>query len=96
MTKTRIALRLCQTRKGWYNTTLRHKIDLRGPQRHHFESRGKPATAGVASDGKLKLLNVGDKQFDKMDDNGKAFVEFLKSWGGKWMWDSLNLSEDPF
>ena len=30
-----------------------------------------------------------------MDDNGKTFVEFLKSWEGKWTWDGLILSEDP-
>ena len=62
---------------------------------HHIEPKGKPATAEAAAGGKLKLLCVGDKQFDEKDETKQSFLEFLKSWGGEWMWDGLKLSEDP-
>ena len=95
MTKTRIALRLYQTRKGWYNNFEAQNSFKRALTTSHIEPRGNPATAEVASGGKLKLLSVGNKQFDEQEDNEKIFVEFLKSWGGEWMWDGLKLSEDP-
>ena len=59
------------------------------------EPKGKPANVEVTSGGKLKLLGVGDTQFKEQDDNEQAFVELLKSWGGEWMWNGLNLIEDP-
>ena len=67
----------------------------RAPTTSHVKQRGKPANAVVFFGGKLKLLSVGDKQLDEQDDNKQTFVEFLKSWGGEWMWDGLKLSEDP-
>ena len=67
----------------------------RAPTTSHVEPRGKPDNAEVAAGEKLKLLSVGDKQFNEQDDNDKTFVEFLKSWGGEWTWDGLKLSEDP-
>ena len=43
----------------------------------------------------VKLRCTGNRHFYEPEEEIKPFIEFLYSWGGKWMWEDLRLDEDP-
>ena len=57
--------------------------------------KGVPATVESSSEYDVKLRCTGDRHFYEPEEESKPFIEFLHSWGGKWMWEDLRLDEDP-
>jgi len=61
---------------------------------HHaqVQASGVPASVEHLEGGQVRLLNTGTR-LAVTDAVDQSFWEFLKSWGGEWMWDHI---EDPY
>ena len=58
---------------------------------------GLPATVRWLPNGTAKLSNVATCRVPNAEENEAAadLREYLKSWGGEWMWRDLRLGDDP-
>jgi hypothetical protein len=54
---------------------------------------GVPASVEHLAGGQVRLLHTGSKFAVTDDAVDRSFWEFLKSWGGEWMWEHI---EDPY
>ena len=59
--------------------------------------RGFPASVQWLPNGKAKLLNFSRERVPSDDEKEVAtdLREYLKSWGGEWLWRDLRILEDP-
>ena len=56
---------------------------------------GVPAMADEISEESVRLLCQSQALFTPKEVEEKPFEEFLKSWGGDWMWEDLRMTESP-
>ena len=48
----------------------------------------------MKTDTEILLLNVGPKQKNNNEEARKTFIDYLRSWGGTWMWENIRNSSD--
>ena len=69
---------------------VRGRIFRRGESMGQAEPNGLPATREDI----LKLFCTSQTQFHVQEEEAQSFLERLKSWGGEWMWEGLQLRDD--
>ena len=64
----------------------------------HRVPRGVPARVKPINEDTLKLMQIG-RPFNELPSNEEEdkpeFMEFLRAWGGEWMWEDVQLNETP-
>ena len=60
----------------------------------HSIPRGEPATVYGIEEDVFKLLNTGKRLYRPEASIAKpSFLEYLHSWGGEWLWESLHMNK---
>ena len=64
----------------------------------HRVPRGVPARVKPINEDTLKLMQIG-RPFNELpseeEEDKPEFMEFLRAWGGEWMWEDVQLNETP-
>ena len=64
-------------------------------QEEPCQPRGQPALVLAANDDRIKLRYTGPCLPVEEDAETHTFIEYLKGWGGVWMWEDLMMTGDP-
>ena len=73
---------------------VRGRTFRRGESMGQVEPNGLPATVEATGEDILKLFCTCETQFHEHEEETQSFLERLKSWGGAWMWEGLNLNDN--
>ena len=67
---------------------------LRDSNHSSAAAGGVPVTIGDVSEHSLRIAGIGTAlAVQEPEEDATSFVEYLKSWGGEWMWEDLRMCE---